>query len=62
MAALLFSDSGFSNFIRDLALGHGVVMEDAFDFWDIEGEQIIKSLSLLLEYQSIYSQFLKLKL
>jgi hypothetical protein len=32
MAALLFSDSGFSNFIRDLAFGHGVVMEDTFDF------------------------------
>jgi hypothetical protein len=38
MAALLFSDSGFSNFIWDLALGHGVVMEDAFDFWGIKGE------------------------
>jgi hypothetical protein len=38
MAALLFSDSGFSDFVRDLALGHGMVMEDAFGFWDIKGE------------------------
>jgi hypothetical protein len=38
MVALLFSDSGSNDFIRDLALGHGMVMEDAFEFWDIKGE------------------------